>query len=459
MKYSSVQHWDPENKSFWDKIGKKIAVRNLVFSVYAEFLAFTVWQMWSIIVIQLPGIGFDFSVDQLFWLAAVPGLTGATLRIPYALMVPIVGGRNWTIISSALLLLPTIGLGIAVQNPDTSYMTFFILALLCGFGGGNFASSMTNINPFFPKRLKGMALGINAAGGNIGVSVVQFIAPVVITLSLFGWLGGDPQTAVMGGTEKNFWLQNIGFIWVPLIIISIFTTLFFMDNLHLAKATFKEQIPVLKHKHSWLLALLYLGTFGSFIGYSAGFPLLIKSQFTEINPLQFAFLGPLVGAAFRPIGGMLADKLGGARLTFWNFLLMTIAALGVVFFLGIKTQPGAFTGFFIMFLILFITAGIGNGSVYRMIPIIFHTLHHRKSNGKHSDMDIMKFANKETGVAIGLTSAIGAYGAFFIPQSYGTSIALTGSPKGAIVCFALFYLLCMFITWHFYYRKNPEVPC
>jgi len=459
MNYRYIHHFEPEKKSFWNKMGKRIALRNLTFSVFAEFLAFSVWQVWSVIVVQLPSIGFTFTVDQLFWLAAVPGLTGATLRIPYALMVPIVGGRNWTIISSALLLFPAIGIGIAMQNPHTSYSTLLVLALLCGFGGGNFASSMTNINPFFPKRLKGLALGINAAGGNIGVSVVQFIAPLVVAVSLFGSLGGNPQAAIVKHHMHHVWLQNVGFIWVPFILISIIATFLFMDNLHIARATLKEQLPILKNKHGWLLALLYLGTFGSFIGYSAGFPLLIKSQFPGINPLQFAFLGPLVGSLSRPFGGWLADRIGGARLTFWNFFLMAIAALGVVYFLSIKTHPGAFVGFFLLFMILFVLSGIGNGSSYRMVPVIFHTLSQRKSKGKMNDSEIIKIANKATGVAIGLTSAFAAYGAFFVPQSYGTSIKLTGSPQGAIIGFALFYLVCMFVTWLYYYRKNAEVHC
>ncbi len=454
---SAIELWNPEDHEFWRIRGQYVARRNLVFSIFAEFLAFSVWQLWSILVVKFPALGFPFDTNQLFWLAAVPGLTGATLRIPYALAVSRLGGRNWTLISTALLLLPAIGIGYCVQDPHTSYGVFLTLALLCGFGGGSFASSMANINHFFPKRLKGVALGLNAAGGNIGVSVVQWLAPLAMVVPLFGAWGGAPQ--ILSGTQ-SVWLQNVAWIWVPLIAMALLTTWFFMDNLPVAKASFKEQIPVFKQKHSWILSWMYLGTFGSFIGYSAGFPLLIKSQFAGVNPLQFAFLGPLVGAMIRPVGGWLADKFGGARVTFWNFILMTVATLGVVYFLNIKDQPGAFAGFFVMFMILFFAAGIGNGSIYRMVPVIFLTLRQRKqATHSVSGSDLAQLANKEAGVAIGLTSAIAAYGAFFVPKSYGSAIALTGTPQMALLGFVGFYVTCLVINWWFYFRRRAEIQC
>ncbi|MBL8020339.1 MAG: NarK family nitrate/nitrite MFS transporter [Leptospirales bacterium] len=451
----TIQEWHVEDASFWAKTGKSIALRNLTFSIFAEFLAFTIWQVWSAVAVSLPLIGFKFSLNELFWLAAVPGLTGATLRIPYAFMVPKMGGRNWTLVSTLLLLFPAIGISLAVQNLDTPYMVFLILALMCGVGGGNFASSMANINYFFPRRRKGFALGLNAAGGNIGVSVVQFIVPIVITFSIFGDMGGASQ--ISSKNSQPLWLQNAALIWIPFIVLALFTTWFFMNNLRVAQASFFEQFKVLKDKHAWLMSLLYLGTFGSFIGYSAGFPLLIKSQFPDVNPLQYAFIGPLVGSVLRPAGGWLADKLGGARVTFWNLFLMMLAAVGVIYFLAHKGDAFAFAGFFTMFLILFITTGIGNGSTYRMIPIIYMTKHGVEPN--QASPAAMNNANRESGAVVGLTSAFAAYGAFFIPKSYGTSIELTGSPITALAVFAAFYLVCMSITFFFYKRKAAEIPC
>lgn len=455
-----IEHWAVEDHAFWEASGKSVATRNMIFSVLAEFLAFSVWQVWSATSVMLPGIGFKFTANQLFWLAAIPGLTGATLRIPYALAVPIFGGRNWTLVSTALLLIPAVGIGLAVQDPSTPYSTFALLALLCGFGGGNFASSMANINFFFPKRLKGMALGFNAAGGNIGVSIVQFIVPFVITAGLFGALGGPAQTEVVNGASRQVWVQNAAFIWVPFIVLSLFTTWFFMNNLHVAKSSLRTQLVMLKDKHAWIMSLLYMGTFGSFIGYSAGFPLLIKSQFPGVDPLKYAFLGPLVGSLIRPVGGLIADKVGGARVTLWNFAAMAAAVAGVIYFLGIKTEPGAFTGFFVMFMVLFVCAGLGNGSTYRMLPMIYICKNNLLAEkGEQTHLQAINNANKQSGVVVGITAAFAAYGAFFIPKSYGTSIRLTGGPQGALYLFIAFYCLCIALTYFYYYRKNAEIKC
>jgi NNP family nitrate/nitrite transporter-like MFS transporter len=459
----TIEHWAPEDESFWKSTGKKIAIRNLAFSIFAEFLGFSVWQVWSAVAAQLPNVGYAFTVNQLFWLAALPGLSGATLRIPYGLVVSIFGGRNWTFFSAALLLIPTVGLALAIQDPTTSYSTFLILALTAGFGGGNFASSMANIQYFFPQRKKGLALGLNAAGGNIGVSVVQFVVPIVITSAVFGGWGGAAQAAHVNGVVKSLWLQNAALIWIPLILASLFTTWFFMNNLKVAKASLIDQLPTLKRKHNWIMSWLYLGTFGSFIGYSAGFPLLIKSQFPGVNPLQFAFLGPLVGSLIRPIGGWLADKIGGAAVTFWNFLAMSGALLGVIYFLVHKADPEAFSGFFCMFLVLFFCSGIGNGSTYRMIPIIFRNEKLRGLNGVKTGSpaydQAVRESNKESATVIGFVAAMAAYGAFFVPKSYGTSITLTGSPLAALYVFLTFYATCLGVTWWYYARQGAEIPC
>jgi len=456
-----LSRWDPEDSAFWASSGHSVANRNLWISIPALTLAFAVWMVWSVVVVNLPNVGFRFSTDQLFWLAALPALCGATLRIFYSFLVPVFGGRRWTAISTASLLLPAIGIGLAVQDRNTSYSTFVVLALLCGFGGGNFASSMSNISFFFPKAHKGTALGLNAGLGNLGVSIVQFVVPLVITAGVFGALGGEPQTIARDGETRQMWLQNAGYIWVPFIVASVLAAWFGMNDLASAKASFSEQAVIFRRKHNWLMCWLYLGTFGSFIGYSAGFPLLIKSQFPGVNALNYAWLGPLVGALIRPVGGWLSDKLGGAVVTFWNFIAMALAVVGVLYFMPGAGSAGNFHGFLAMFMVLFLTTGIGNGSTFRMIPVIFMTERMRDAQGGNAQAqeEAVRDANKEGAAVLGFSSAVGAYGGFFIPKSYGTSIALTGNPQAALYLFIVFYLTCIVITWWYYSRRGAEMPC
>jgi NNP family nitrate/nitrite transporter-like MFS transporter len=450
--------WNPEDGEFWEKTGKRIAARNLWISIPCLLLAFAMWMVWSVVVINLPNIGFKFSTNELFWLAALPGLSGATLRIFYSFMVPIFGGRRWTTISTASLLVPALWIGFAVQNPGTPYVLMLVLALLCGFGGGNFASSMANISFFFPQAQKGAALGLNAGLGNLGVSTVQFIVPQVITFSLFGWLGGEPLIWIKDGVSKPLWLQNAGFVWVPFILAATAAAWFGMNDIASSKATFKDQAVIFKRKHNWLMCWLYTGTFGSFIGYSAGLPMLIKILFPTLNPTQYAFLGPLVGALVRPAGGWLADKLGGARVTFWNFIAMAAAVFGVLHFMPHGGEGGNFYGFLTMFMLLFLTTGIGNGSTFRMIPVIFLTERQQALGMAQADQ-ARREAAKESAAVLGFSSAVAAYGAFFIPKSYGTAIALTGAPDAALHGFLLFYASCVAITWWYYARKGAEMPC
>ena len=454
--------WTPEDKSFWAQQGQAIASRNLWISVPALFLAFAVWQLMSVIAVKLPQIGFKFTSNQLFWLVAAPALSGATLRIFYSFLIPIFGGRRWTAISTASLLIPAIGIGIAVQDPTTSYTTMLILALLCGFGGGNFSSSMANISFFFPKERKGSALGVNAGLGNLGVSSMQFLAPIMITVGILGILGGDPEIVTgSAGQQTSVWIQNAAFIWVPWIAIASIVAWIGMNDIADAEASFTEQAVIFKRKHNWIMCWLYLGTFGSFIGYSAGFPLLIKSQFPEVNALQYAWLGPFVGAIVRPFGGWLADQLGGARVTFCDFIVMTLAVGGVLYFLPSGPSHGNFAGFLSMFILLFLTTGIGNGSTFRMIPVIFLTERQRAAAGKDAaaQEQAIKDANKEAAAVLGFSAAIAAYGGFFIPKSYGTSIDLIGGPEGALYVFIVFYLTCIAITWWYYARRDAEMPC
>ena len=447
--------WRPEDNEFWETKGKSIASRNLWISIPNLLLAFSVWMVWSVVVAKMPAIGFNFSVGERFWLAALPGLSGATLRIFYSFMIPIFGGRKWTALSTASLLLPALGIGFAVQDPTTSYSTFLILALLCGFGGGNFASSMANIAYFYPKKTKGNALALNAGLGNLGVSVMQFVVPMVITASVFGAMGGEPQKLTDGG---QLFIQNAGFIWVPFLIVSAIAAWFGMNDIADARASFKEQSVIFSRKHNWIMCILYTGTFGSFIGYAAGFPLLMKTQFPDVNVLSYAFLGPLVGALSRAGTGWISDKFGGGRVTLWSFVGMIIAVVGVLQFLPVNGVGGNFWGFFACFMALFFLTGIGNASTFQMIPSIMRQEIPRLMP-QLDEAQTLKQSERESAAIIAFTSAIAAYGAFFIPKAYGTSIGLTGAPNGALWAFGIFYAVCLVITWIFYARKNAPVPC
>lgn len=452
--------WRPDDESFWRAAGRRIALRNLVFSMPALFLSFAVWMVWSVVVVELPKIGFGFSTGELFWLAALPGLSGAGLRLAYSFVVPIFGGRNFTVFSTATLLLPALWMALAVQDPSTNYIVFVVIALLCGLGGGNFSASMANISFFFPKRMQGAALGWNAGAGNLGVGVMQAVVPVSI-------YGG--ALAVMGGTSQNYsdpaisqvWLQNAGYIWVPFILLATLVAWFGMHNIRGAQATFREQAVIFRRKHAWMLGWLYGGTFGSFIGFAAAFPTLLATQFPAAGLLKYAFVGPLLGALIRPLGGWLADRLGGARVTYWNFVVMFLASLAVFGFLPSASGPGEAALFYAAFVLLFLTTGIGNGSVFRMVPTVFMTLHALLARGKGDEASARakREGEIEASVALGFTAAIAALGLFFIPVAVGVSLQLTGSPRAAWYVFILFYLSCVLGTWWWYRRKDAEIRC
>ncbi len=449
-----ITDWRPNDHEFWEKSGLPVARRNLWISIFALLLAFAVWMVWSMVIANLPAIGFEYTTNQLFWLAALPGLSGATLRIFYSFMAPIFGGRLWTTLSTASLLIPALGIGFAVQNPDTPYATFLMLALLCGFGGGNFASSMANISFFFPKARAGEGLGLNAGLGNLGVSTMQFLVPVVIATGVFAAVTGEGQTTSEG---EELWLQNAGFVWVPFLVIATLAAWFGMDDIASAKSSFQEQIVIVRRKHNWIMSYLYTGTFGSFIGYSAAFPLLSHTEFPEVDAVHFVFLGPLIGALSRAGTGKLSDTYGGGRVTFWTFVVMIAAACGVLFFIAAKDQPGAFWGFFAMFMILFFATGVGNASTNGMIPVIMR----QEVKRLMPELDDTQFEHQtavESAAIIAWTSAMGAYGAFFIPKAFGTSISATGGPQAALIGFLVFYVTCLATTWFFYTRKNAPVP-
>lgn len=430
-----VHNWDAEDPAFWDGVGRATARTNLHWSIFAEFLGFVVWQLFAVVAVYLPAAGFQLSTTQLFWLISMPSLVGATLRIPYTFMVARFGGRNWTIVSALLLLIPAGGLAVAVSNPATPFWVLLTLAGLAGFGGGNFASSMANITYFFPASQKGWALGLNAAGGNLGAAVAQLVVPIAITIFAAGTLQ----------------LPLAGLIWIPLILLAAWGAKRHMHNLSSARSDVRGALACLKEPHLWIIAALYIGTFGSFIGFSAVFPKLIHDTFPEYSSfalgtaaLSLAFLGPLVGSLARPAGGKLADKHGGARIT-----LCALGVMGLVTLAVVAILPAAnFWVFLALFLILFAASGIGNGSTYRMIPIVF-ALRAENSTGSVS-------AARKGAAALGLISAIGAYGGFMIPQALGLSLSKSGSYTAAFVLFVGLYAALMFLVWFCYIRRGTD---
>jgi len=439
--------WNPDDPAFWEKTGKKIARRNLVWSILAENIGFSVWLIWSVVAARLPKVGFPYTTEQLFSLVAIPGLIGSLMRFPYTFAVPKFGGRNWTIVSASLLFVPTTLLAYLVTQPTTPFWLMAVAAATAGLGGGNFASSMANISFFYPDREKGYALGLNAAGGNIGVSTVQLLIPLTLTSPLWTLGLAEPHGA------GHIYLQNAGLFWMPFALLAAVGAARYMNNISSARSNFKDQVVAVRHKQTWIMSILYIGTFGSFIGYSAAFPLLIKTQFPEVTA-NLAFLGALVGSLARPLGGKLADRVGGARVTLWNFVAMGLATLGVIHFV----QVHSFAGFLAMFLALFITTGVGNGSTFRMIPVIFRRQHLAgvAGSGPEAEKKALETARRESAAVLGFVSAIGACGGYLIPRSFGASIKATGSPAQALTMFMIFYAVCVALTWWYYARRSPE---
>ena len=439
-----ISDWNPEDQKFWESKGKWIARRNLIWSIFAEHLGFSIWLLWSIVATKLPQAGFPFTTEQLFQLVALPGLIGSLIRFPYTFAPTTFGGRNWTIFSAAVLFIPTLALSYFVTQPDTPFWLMMVVSATAGLGGGNFASSMANISFFYPDRMKGWALGLNAAGGNIGVSGVQLLTPILLGVGLVSLYQATPGP---GG----IYLQNAGLMWLLPLTIAVIGAYFFMNNLTSARSTFRDQLAIVGRKHTWVMSYIYIGTFGSFIGYSAAFPLLMKTQFPEVT-VSIAFLGPLVGSVSRPFGGLLADRIGGAIVTFWNFIIMGAATIGVMYFVNIKD----FAGFLTMFLILFVTTGVGNGSTYRMIPSIFREekLRATKGFGDAARAVALKAASIEGAAALGFIGAVGACGGYLIPRGFGASIAETGGPHLALEVFLGFYVTCIALTWWYYLRRS-----
>jgi len=431
-----IDDWRPEDGEFWNTIGKAVARRNLIYSVFSEHIGFSVWSVWSVLVLFL-GSNYGFDPAQKFLLTAAPTLVGAALRLPYTFAVGKFGGRNWTIVSALLLLVPCILIAI-VLKPGVSFNTLLIVSLFAGLGGGNFASSMTNINAFYPARLKGWALGVNAGGGNLGVPAVQLVGLLVLAT-----LGAQHPRAVVA-------------IYIPLIVLAAVGAVVKMDNLRVnsnRKGAIRE---VSRHSETWIMSLLYIGTFGSFIGFGFAFGQVLLVQFADqfpqpVKAAALTFLGPLLGSLIRPIGGALADRFKGSVVTFYNFIAMAVGALIV---LG-ASQLNSLPLFLVGFVMLFTFSGIGNGSTYKMIPAIFHAKAQLEVGAGVALAEADRRAIRRSGALIGLAGAIGALGGVMVNLAFRQSFLTLKNGDGAYIAFIAFYAVCCLVTWVVFMRQRP----
>ncbi len=438
---ATISQWTPEDPAFWETTGKPIAYRTIVITTLALILSFVTWFVWSAVVVHLNNVGFKLSVNEAFWLAAVPGLSGASLRLVHSFLILRFGTRTVVTLGTVSTLIPSVGLGMAVQNPQTPYWVLIVLAALAGLGGGNFASFMSSTSLFFPRAQSGTALGLQAGIGNFGVSLVQFVVPIAITASVFGPLGGGPQSWTSGAVTRPMWLQNAGYIWVLPVIISTLLCWLGLVSLPIRRPI-SQQFVIFRRKHTWIMLYLYIIAFGSFSGLAASFPLLIKELFGNLpnapQPLAYAFLGPLIGSATRPPAGWLSDKVGGGIVTLVSCLMLAVGAIGVT--LSTAPQSAAdFGPFLFWMLVLFFGSGIGNGSTFQQIPFIF--------------------PREEAGPVLGFTASIAAYGSFIVPVLFGWALSSIGSPNIAFYLFFVIYVVGVGLTWWYYTRAGCEKPC
>ncbi|MCE5291758.1 MAG: MFS transporter [Nocardiaceae bacterium] len=463
-----IEDWHPENDEFWENGGKKTANKNLIFSVWAEHLGFCVWVIWAVFVTQMGNAGFAFlaglgkdahpnhlaAVSNALLLTSIPVLVGSALRIPYTFAIPKFGGRAFTTFSATMLLVPTLGLAYFINDPTTPMWVFVVLAGLAGVGGGNFSSSMANISFFFPEGKKGAALGINAAGGNLGVAVTQLFLPMIVVLGTT-IAAKDPAGYRLG-------LTIAALFFVPQILIAAACAYRFMDSLTAAKPDGKSYKAALTSKHTAIMSFLYIGTFGSFIGFSFAFPTLIKANFPDLAKVELmvlvgnlAFLGALVGSMSRPFGGWLADKIGsGAKLTLGVFVGMAGSVGLIVMSLDVKSFPM----FLISFLLLFVLAGAGNGTTYRMIPMIYSAEARKKASETGTDIsEAIAGAKRQAGAAIGVIGAVGAFGGFIVQQALRISNKELGSMVPAFWTYAVVFLVMGAVTWFVYLRSSFAV--
>lgn len=437
-----IEQWNPEDPQFWASQGKKIAWRTLIITTWSLIFSFATWFVISAVVVRLPQIGFKFTTMQLFWLAAMPGLAGGTFRIIHAFLIPIYGTRHVITTSVWLKLIPMVWLVAAIINPNTPYWQFLIIAFLCGFGGGDFSSFMPSTSLFFPKRLQGVALGIQAGIGNFGVSLTQFVTPWIIGFGIFGAIAGTSQIMERGDIVKEIWLQNAAFWYIPVLILTGVLCWLGLRSVPV-KASFKEQTDIFKNKHTWYCTITYFMTFGSFSGFSAAFPLMIKEIYGGFeaapDPLKYAFYGPLIGSLIRVVMGAPSDRFGGSIFTQISGIGLIACCLALLFggFL-VPESMDKFPGFVAIMLGIFLFAGIGNASTFRQYPIIF-AQNPRQGAG-----------------VIGWTAAMAAYGPFVFSLLVGTAISVSGSANPFFWGIIVFYVIASWINWHFYTRKGAE---
>jgi MFS transporter, NNP family, nitrate/nitrite transporter len=430
-----IDHWEPEDTQFWEATGRRVAKRNLSFSIFAEHIGFSVWTLFAVMVLFMDS-SYGMSAADKFLMVATASAVGAVIRVPYTFGPARFGGRNWTIFSALALLLPTVVLAL-VMHPGTSLGIFLLVSVLVGLGGGNFASSMANINAFYPEGRKGLALGLNAGGGNLGVAVVQLLGLLVI------------------GTAGLARPELVLYVYIPLIVLAATCAAIFMDNLTTARNDTKALKEVLAESQTWVMSFLYIGTFGSFIGYSFAFGLVLQNQFGR-TPLQAAaltFLGPLLGSLSRPPGGWLSDRIGGAKVTLGVFAGLAVGTLVVVYASQIQSLPLFLAGFIAMFVL----TGIGNGSTYKMIPAIFQAKARAAINASAPEGPELLKARRLSGALIGWAGAVGALGGLFINLAFRSSFQNTGSGVTAFLAFLVFYGVCVLVTYAVYLRKVVSV--
>ena len=431
-----IDDWRPEDPEFWESTGKGVARRNLVFSVFSEHIGFSIWSLWSVLVLFLPEPVFGIDPAGKFLLTTLPTALGAFVRLPYTFAVAKFGGRNWTIVSAALLLVPTIATAVVLE-PGVSYTTLLVVSCLAGVGGGNFASSMANINAFYPTRLKGWALGLNAGGGNLGVPVIQLVGLLVLATA---------------GVEHP---RLVLLVYIPFIVVAAVGAALLMDNLTTARNQPRAMREATREPHTWIMSFLYIGTFGSFIGFGFAFGQVLQNQFADdfATPLDAAYLtwlGPLLGSLIRPLGGSLADRYGGARVTFVNFIAMALGA-AVVF---TASQAESLPLFLVGFVLLFVFSGVGNGSTYKMIPAIFRSQAMQRVADGGAPEAADRHALRMSGALIGIAGAIGAFGGVLVNLAFRQSFMTTGTGDSAYLVFIAFYVVCVVVTWVVYLRPQ-----
>ncbi|WP_106276245.1 MFS transporter [Geodermatophilus tzadiensis] len=433
-----IDDWRPEDPAFWESTGKRVARRNLFFSVFSEHVGFSIWSLWSVVVLFLPESVYGIDPAGKFLLTTLPTALGAFVRLPYTFAVARFGGRTWTVVSAALLLVPTIATAVVLE-PGVSYTTLLVVSCLAGVGGGNFASSMANINAFYPDRLKGWALGLNAGGGNLGVPVIQLVGLLVLATA---------------GVEHP---RVVLLVYLPLIVVAAVGAALLMDNLTTARNQPRAMREATREPHTYVVSFLYIGTFGSFIGFGFAFGQVLQNQFaadfaTPLAAASLTWLGPLLGSLVRPLGGSLADRFGGARITCWNFVAMAAGA-GVVF---TASQVGSLPLFVVGFVLLFVLSGLGNGSTYKMIPAIFRTRAQQAVAAGEDGAVADRRALRMSGALIGIAGAVGAFGGVLVNLAFRQSFLTTGSGDAAYLVFIAFYAVCVVVTWAVYLRPTAR---